>query len=175
LANLNYEAERTMSQKIIEPGSIPRTSIELRTRKNTPIFNSQEHDLTPFYLHLVESYKKRFEGRVVFLSVPSPIYNCHGFTFASRRTAICEHEEIMKIISEDDYRMVENEDDVQIGDIITYWDKEKGDVEHSGLVVGKEGKYPLVLSKWGRGKEVLHLYCVCPYDATMVRYYRVSR
>src|SRR3972149_1987902 len=114
-----------MSQKIIIPGGTQRTSIELRTRKDTPVHNSQEHDLTAFYLHLVESQKKKFEGRdVIFLGVPSPVYNCHGLTFASRRTAIFEHREIMKILSEDDYQEVENENDVQIGDIIIYYEKE---------------------------------------------------
>jgi len=164
-----------MTKKILIPGQRYQTEIITQTRKGTDISNVQEHDLTPFYLNIVKEIDRKYaQTNVTFVNNPSPIYNCHGFTFASRRTMIWDSKEISKILSEDDYKIVENENDVQVGDIIIYFG-EKGDVEHSGLVIDKKKNFPLILSKWGTGREVVHLFNNCPYDSANVRYYRISK
>ncbi len=106
-----------------------------------------------------------------------PVYNCHGMTFASRRTAIDETEAVRTIINEDAYDELPV-GEVLPGDIIVYFSPE-GDVEHSGIVaqvVRGPGEVltPLVYSKWGKGSEVLHAWGDCPYVPN-VRYYRIRR
>ena len=163
-----------MNPKIIIHGERHQTKITIQTRKCTDIDNVQEHDLTPFYLHQVEELNKEYEGTpVTFVNNASPIYNCHGLTFGSRRSMIWEPQEIMKIIEEDDYVMVDMKD-VREGDIIIYF-ADNGDAEHSGLVIGEELGLPLILSKWGPGREAVHIYVQCPYKSDNVRFYRISK
>lgn len=95
-------------------------------------------------------------------------------TFGSRRSAIWDAQEILKILKEDDYKLVQDIKNVQKGDIIIYLAK-NGDVEHSGLVIGKRERLPLILSKWGYGKEAVHVFNMCPYDSSTVQYYRISK
>ncbi len=49
----------------------------------------------------------------------------------------------------------------------------EGDPEHSGVVINKSEKGPVVLSKWGMCHEVIHLFSECPYLSTDVRYFRI--
>ena len=74
------------------------------------------------------------------------------------------------------------------GDIILYYTDE-GDVEHSGIVVSEPVnepvgiddpnihliRLPMVVSKWGAWREVLHFANHCPYTFTDVKYYRVVK
>ena len=107
---------------------------------------------------------------------PSGFYNCHGLVFASRRSIIYDHNEIHKILEEDCYREVHTHE-VLPGDIVLYL-SDKGDPEHSGIVISKPSEHnlriPCVLSKWGPWKEVIHLANDSPYDFTHHKYYRVA-
>jgi len=164
-----------MSQKIIKPGERYQKKIIIQTRKGTPISNVQEFNLPPYYLHLVEEYNKRYsEPFVTFVNNASPIYNCHGLTFGSRRSMIWDSQEIAKIIKEDDYAMVDNMNDVREGDVIVYYGDD-GDAEHSGLVIGKISRFPLILSKWGSGREAVHMFSQCPYKIDNVKFFRTSK
>jgi hypothetical protein len=103
---------------------------------------------------------------------PSRKYNCHGLTFASRRTWIEAPAEIAKIIKDDEYEEVPF-DRVLAGDIAVYY--VDGDAEHSGLVVSvNDLKVPIVLSKWGACHEVVHPVAQSRYDASNVKYYRIT-
>jgi len=163
-----------MASKILLPGERQRSEIVIQTRIGSPISNVQEHDLPPRYLKLAEELDKKYhEPFVLFVNNPSPYYNCHGLTFGSRRSAISDPQEILKILEEDDYTLVEDKD-VQKGDIIVYFGND-GDAEHSGLVIGERNGLPLILSKWGYGKEAVHTFSMCPYDSSTVRYYRILK
>lgn len=166
-----------MAQKpIIIPGERYQTNIIIHTRKRTEIDNVQEYELTPFYLQQVKEFNKRYAGRAIFVNDASPIYNCHGFTFGSRRSAICNSEDVRKILNEDDYKKIDDMNDIRVGDIITY-SGHKGNIEHSGLVIGNKEGLPLILSKWGYGREVVHLFNQCPYfpECPVVEYFRISK
>lgn len=102
---------------------------------------------------------------------PSRKYNCHGLTFASRRTWIWDSAEISKILKDDDYDTVELKD-VLPGDIAVYYTD--GDAEHSGIVLRIVDLVPSILSKWGASHEVIHRVHECPYDAASVVYYRIK-
>jgi hypothetical protein len=81
----------------------------------------------------------------------------------------------MKILADDDYLQIE-QSQIIAGDIVVYFSSQNGDAEHSGLVVENyPGQGPRVLSKWGSLHEVVHYLRNCPYDASNVKFYRVSR
>jgi len=101
---------------------------------------------------------------------PSRKYNCHGLTFAARRTWIWKPSEIAKILKDDEYERI-NVDDVLPGDIAVYYTN--GDAEHSGVVVNRGEIVPIVVSKWGPNHEVIHRVHECPYDAAEILYYRI--
>lgn len=106
----------------------------------------------------------------------SPIYNCHGLTFASRRTGIFDNAVLEQILQEDSYVLIPT-DQVLPGDVILYYGP-GNDIEHSGIVVESPKpvslNVPLVYSKWGRHLEGVHLANRCPYSFTDARYYRVN-
>jgi len=103
-------------------------------------------------------------------------YNCHGLTFANRRSWISELSEIPKILHDDGYTQVRDED-VLPGDIVVYYSG-RGRAEHSGIVVGRDGaqgvRIPIVLSKWAWACEVIHGVGQCPYASPDTRYYRLG-
>lgn len=115
----------------------------------------------------------RFKGQL------TPIYNCHGLTFASRRTWIYQSQELEKILRDDKYIEIKVEKDVLPGDVITYAD-ETG-ITHSGIVIQvdlpkTDGDLVsiMVLSKWGRHKEVIHNANYSPYSTGIKKYWRIN-
>jgi hypothetical protein len=130
-------------------------SIRLETSKRSGVLNDQGSEIHWGPLQYLNSLankrpfvKKRTE--------PSPVFNCHGLTFASRRTKITATGDINVILKDDRWEEIPVEN-VLPGDIIIYFDADN-DVNHSGIVVGiEEGlKIPLICSKWGIGCEYVH-------------------
>ena len=101
---------------------------------------------------------------------PSDKYNCHGLTFASRRTGVSP-EEIGDILLHDGYAPVPLAE-ILPGDIAIY--RSATEIIHSGIVVGKRGDIPWVLSKWGQMDEVVHAVTDCEYRQAVVTYHRVK-
>jgi hypothetical protein len=148
-------------------------SIIVQTRAGGDVPNCQVRTITLFLRRQDEGTLKKHQV-IAQRSGPTGMYNCHGLTFASRRTAIEETKEIARILLEDELDEVKLRD-VKPGDIVVYWDK-TGDAEHSGIVVTNPDDQlgiPMVCSKWGGGSEVLHWLNRCPYDASGTRFYRV--
>lgn len=160
--------------QILTPGQFKRSKIVTETRKGQAILNEQSFDSTHWSEldlkdHILRHPRAHFRTGVI------PVYNCHGLTFASRRTSISESTEIKKILSDDHYEEV-FPNEVQPGDIILYVSSEDGDVEHSGIVVESPDPplfVPKVLSKWGFGAEVIHWANNSPYDFSQAKYYRI--
>ena len=117
---------------------------------------------------LVEDHKRNFPNAIHRPVAPTRKYNCHGLTFASRRTWI-QPTEIAKILKDDEYEQVSLEE-VLPGDIVLY--VQNGDVEHSGVVMSR-GPIPMVLSKWGPSHEVIHRVNDCEYNSAQFLYYRI--
>lgn len=119
-----------------------------------------------------EDFKSKYKNAVHRPVAASRKYNCHGLTFASRRTWIEKPTEIQKILKDDDYRPVELSS-VLPGDIAVY--RTKGVIEHSGVVMSVEHGIPLILSKWAALHEAIHRARECPYyDCEEILYYRIS-
>lgn len=111
-----------------------------------------------------------------------PMFNCHGLTFASRRTHINDPSVVEQVLADDGYRLLEEWSGVQPGDIIVYRDIANGEITHTGIVIENVQSTlssricsPKIWSKWGQGKEVLHRFDQCPYmkDAS-VSFYRLD-
>lgn len=167
-----------MSTIIRLPGNLSKGKIALETRKNTPIINQQSFEFSSYERNQFNKFKTDYPHARIRCE-PNPIYNCHGMTFASRRTSIFDSSEITKIIEEDGYTVV-SELDLMPGDIILYFET-SGDCEHSGIVIEvpsrNKGTFwiPTVCSKWGKAYEFIHLANYCPYNYANVKYYRITK
>jgi hypothetical protein len=107
---------------------------------------------------------------------PSYGYNCHGLTFASRRTQVSSSSEVQHILTEDGYDIV-SIDNALPGDIVIYRAPETGEFEHSGIVVERKRDLsgPKVVSKWGASQEFVHYYMACPYAPADVTFHRMQK
>jgi hypothetical protein len=159
---------------IILPGEAHRQSIALQTRQKWDIPNSQSFEVSFRDEVDLREFKRRYP-HTLFRTGAIPIYNCHGLTFAARRSCISETTAIQRIVSDDHYELV-SQKEVQPGDIILYVSADDGDIEHSGIVIEPPNDplfQPRVWSKWGFGAEVIHYAGQCPYDFSQPRYYRI--
>lgn len=148
----------------------------LATRTGAPIPNIQDPRIAPHHKRYASDVIKAYRGAIS--RVPfSSTYNCHGLTFASRRTVIEDISVIGRILTEDDYILVDGKS-VMPGDIIVYFHRDSGEIEHTGIVV-EMGTAPLfihrICSKWGAGPEMIHWANDCPYKDTELRYYRIHK
>jgi hypothetical protein len=155
-----------------------RKSIDLCTRKGNKIQNSQLLELIndAHFKKQINDLKSKYLSIQPRPNTISGIYNCHGMTFACRRTGIELSEELNKIIAEDNYLEISNFSDILAGDIVLYY-SESGEIEHSGIIIRspeniKQISSTTVISKWGSGFEVIHQLYNCPYEGRYVKFYR---
>ena len=162
-----------LSQFILQPQFI---ELALETAEKNKIPNAQSKELSTQDLLQVTDIEKKWGDKIIPRSGPTPIYNCHGLVFASRRTGIFDNSSIRQILEDDRYHEIQKEDTLP-GDIVIYFNK--GDIEHSGIIITVPSenllKIPLVYSKWGKYSEVIHLQNQCPYNLSEIKYYRVDR
>ena len=81
-------------------------TLRMDSAAGSQIDNYQSDEISPFEtasLHSIESqYARWTEER----NAPTPRYNCHGLTFASRRTAVDDPSAVQQILEEDGYAEV---------------------------------------------------------------------
>ena len=129
--------------------------IRLETSKRTGIDNIQFGDVSAFERNWAMEIPKRFPN-VIQRTGMSPLYNCHGLTFASRRTRITDPQGIQQILVDDNWVELEMKDALP-GDVVVYY-SEEGEPNHSGIVVEVGGLgVPRICSKWGSAGEYIHL------------------
>ncbi len=154
---------------LILPG--PRT-LALHSCDCQDIANAQFLELSAFELNQANDVLLPYAASHPKVRLAnSPRYNCHGLVFACRRTGIYDVGTCQQILKDDRHREV-SKVDLLPGDIVLYF--RDGDIEHSGVVLKTDDILPLVLSKWGKGPEVIHWLSACPYNATNVKYYRIT-
>lgn len=109
-------------------------------------------------------------------SGPSYGYNCHGLTFAARRTQVFNPIDVQHILREDGYVSVAIAQTLP-GDIVIYRSLETRELEHSGIVVERKTGLigPTVVSKWGASQEFIHSYNSCPYMPAAIEFYRMPK
>lgn len=129
--------------------------IRLETSKRTGIDNFQLFDIAASERNWNARLPK-LHPRAEQRTQPSPVYNCHGLTFASRRTRVIDAGGIARILQDDSWTEVQMAD-VLPGDIVIYY-SEDGDPNHSGIVLFKNNLgIPEICSKWGTAGEFNHL------------------
>lgn len=154
--------------------------IDLQTAVGKDVSNDQDAVLAPGeYQRFITGFRAKWQGLHCVLRDPAlQRYNCHGLTFASRRTWIDNPDLIPEILRDDGYKEIAPKD-VAAGDVIVYYDT-RGRAEHSGLVVevpptnGFVVGMPRILSKWAKMNEVVHWANQCPYEVRYLRYYRLQ-
>lgn len=152
--------------------AIPVSTLALETRQRTTIENRLDRTTSiPGANQMIEDHKKKFKSAVHRPTGPCRTYNCHGLTFAARRTWVGGGP-VLTIINEDDYKEISYRE-VVAGDIVVYY--AAGHADHSGIVVQRDGFGPLVLSKWGECHEVIHRTGDCPYSDCEVKFYRIEK
>ncbi|MHB0914213.1 MAG: hypothetical protein ACYC5A_02145 [Thermoleophilia bacterium] len=158
-------------------GNVDNRGIALDSAARRQIPNIQDNEISVTIQNQFPKTERQW-GRYVrnLRHGPTSRYNCHGLTFASRRTQIFTNDAINQILQEDGYEEVRFEN-VIVGDVIVYYG-ELGDIEHSGIVISLElfeGRInvPIVCSKWGSYNEIIHKFDECPYEPN-VKFYRID-
>lgn len=156
-----------------------RFSISLCTIKKNNIENEQFFTIEGLDLRMCREldHTKTKYPNAVFKGSSTALYNCHGMTFASRRTGIFADSEIKAILKDDNYLPIADEREVMVGDIVLYF--EFDGISHSGFVVNvqvKDNDLPhiIVWSKWKFYKEVIHPLNECPYSKGSKKFYRLT-
>lgn len=135
--------------------------IRLETSKRSGIDNIQLFDLSAFERNWAAEIPRRY--KVEQRTGTSAVYNCHGLTFACRRTRITNTESIERILSDDNWVEIEMRD-VRAGDIVVYY-SEEGEANHSGIIVAcNDLGIPTIYSKWGSAGEYIHLVTEYPHQ-----------
>lgn len=169
------QSKNNMQSSIITNPTSPRqNSIALQTKQGRDIENTQYFHISPYDLH--ESQKLiRDYNQARLRHDASATYNCHGLTFASRRTWINETLQIIDILSDDNYVEI-NTKELLPGDIVIYYDSNYNEIYHSAIVIEEPTTInkllvPLVYSKWGIGPEFIHSLYNSPYGCN-TKFYR---
>jgi hypothetical protein len=148
-------------------------SIETETAVKWPIPNRQNIDLVGNEQMLADKFRHEHDAEV--RTAATGRYNCHGLTFASRRTCIEDVAAVQKILVDDGYVPV-SPDSVMPGDVVIYY--HDGVIDHSGLVVEvPQGaiRFPRIVSKWGpNGAEFLHWVHRSEYGQDY-KFFRISQ
>jgi hypothetical protein len=135
--------------------------IRLETSKRTGIRNSQGSEISDFNRNWNAEIQKR-HPHVTARTDMSALYNCHGLTFACRRTRVDDTRDILRILQDDSWVEVHVRD-VLPGDIVVYF-SEEGEANHSGIVISCEPDLhlPIICSKWNVAGEYIHNLSDCP-------------
>jgi hypothetical protein len=167
-------AHRPMSATLL-PSPLQPSQLALDSCRANNIDNERLYEISTYESNLFRKFDTDYGLGIQRRCDPTPLYNCHGLTFASRRTGIFDSNALKQILNEDGY--VEIHEDVMAGDVIIYFDT-SGDFEHSGIVISPPTKdnlnVPFVCSKWGKYAELLHQANNCPYSFANVKYYRLK-
>ncbi len=152
--------------------------LKLQTRLGRDILNIPEKNVSEFVrnqFRLLDKKHLKAQRKTQCL----PFFNCHGLTFASRRTWIIDTEALFRILEDDGYVEILDENNVAPGDVLIYYG-ENGDITHSAVIVTAPReellKIPRVISKWGAYSEVVHYANDCPYanDYLRRKFYRIQ-
>jgi hypothetical protein len=155
-------------------GPSAHQKLALQTRRGGTIENTMNPDSPHAGLDLqIRSLRTKYDKAIHREVGPSYRYNCHGLTFAARRTGISDPGQVQKILNDDGYQQLALGEFPLVGDIVVY--RENGDIVHSGVVVGSRNQETMVLGKWGDCHEAVHPVYHCPYPNTTASYYRLMK
>jgi len=111
---------------------LPRDSLRLDTRQRNHIENSLDRSMpTPGAVQHAEALRRQYVTAKHRPTFPCSTYNCHGLTFAARRTGISDSAVVQKILTEDGYEQINDRRSLSPGDIVLYISSINNDIEHS--------------------------------------------
>lgn len=155
----------------------PDVGIALETRKGHTIANSQSPEPSDQNRRVHASLLAKNPDWVE-RKPPCGVYNCFGHIWASRRTAIYDTPLIERILGDDGYRQMREDEVPFVGDLVLYRSEQLG-ILHVGQIIelreleGGQGQrlIPWVLSKWDDSSgEIIHHSRHVPYDAQDIEY-----
>lgn len=155
--------------------------LDLETNKGRNIPNSLQRVEVPAHdiASLKKKYKTAYPDIEIRNEVGSHLYNCHGMTFASRRTRIVNPGIVDAILVDDEYKRIPPERALA-GDIVIYRNMPNNQIDHTATVVAPGAlRTVLVVSKWAHAFEVIHRAGDCPWaihetDEVAIEYYRCT-
>jgi hypothetical protein len=134
---------------LIALSGTPPRSIVVQTKAGNDIENSQALPPSADNLRVIARMEERFAGQWQRRTVATGTYNCAGHVWASRRTSIYEKPEWTKVLSDDGYRQISDEE-IFIGDLALY--ALEGRFLHVALIVQIQyvgnSRVPRLLSKF---------------------------
>ncbi|OPX20053.1 MAG: hypothetical protein BZ151_05910 [Desulfobacca sp. 4484_104] len=139
----------------------PRKGIILQTRAGRNVENSQSCEPDVLTRERYDLLRRKYYSWIN-RKPACGVYNCFGLVWASRRTAIYDESELSKILTDDGYRRLATEEQIQHGDVILY--RLDGNTLHAAMALElrqlqlESSKMPWVLSKWGNvfGEDIHH-------------------
>lgn len=161
----------------VQPLALLRGSLAMQTRESKDIENFfDKRPATAGEQAHVDGLINDYPNAQPRTKVPSFHYNCHGLTFASRRSEIVPSDVVQKILTEDRYEKVDLPN-VLPGDTAIYVGAD-GEIAHSAIVlslrrIGDKVVDTFVVSKWGGAHETIHASKYCPWSDSLVEYYRI--
>lgn len=146
----------------------PGRSLSLQCYSGTFIPNEIDADPSAGYIKLaMDAMRPWFPGR--WLVPPTGRYNCHGLSFANRRTNVRPETSpnplsVQDLLNADGYRL--RSTPPIPGDLVVYRSA-RGEITHTGIVSRIENNggisQVMVLSKWGGLGECEHAVRGCFY------------
>lgn len=132
----------------------PPKGIILQTRAGHDVANSQSCEPDDRTRNLYDRFRSpHFDWKN--RKPACGFYNCFGLVWASRRTSIYSENDLLKILADDGYHPLADENDLQPGDIVVYLrgtEHNSRDTLHIALVLylDQVGSIPVpwLLSKW---------------------------
>jgi hypothetical protein len=152
--------------------------LALDTAAGQPVDNCQTLEAVP--LGMITGFEEKWGTRLGVRCEPTGRFNCHGMTFAGRRTGIDDPEVVAQILKEDGYAEIPKLGDVLAGDVAVYYSSD-GDASHSGIVISTPPSTAIlpmaevvIYSKWGPYRELVHRLLDCPYaENATIKFYRI--
>jgi hypothetical protein len=135
-------------------------SLSLSTCRKRWIHNRRREELSAATRTRYDARWSSAHPNARLRSSATTTYNCVGMALASRRTWV-QTDQIGPILSDDDYRMLDTPDEIDVGDLVIYHDPTDGGVTHIGIIIAHramadERQHIEVISKWGAVGEFLH-------------------
>jgi hypothetical protein len=159
-------------------GSNDSASIPLATKRGTFIPNERRRERSPDSLKAaVDTWTRKYPN--IQLRSLTATYNCVGLVFACRRTCI-DPAHLKMILTEDNYRRLSGESEVEIGDLVLYRATDD-EYSHIAVVVKKEpniinASFEItVVSQWGFDGEYIHLIDEVPDSYGKIREFWTDR
>jgi hypothetical protein len=130
-------------------GSAAGSAMCLQTRAGRDVVHQQAANVGPREINIYQLFRAKFGAHWEPRKPACGVYNCFGHVFADRRTAIYDESdtEIAKIIADDGYRRIGQDERPQLDDIALYRQRDTRTLLHAARIVRKTTLNPLLITR----------------------------